>query len=105
MFRFFRDHDPAGVEIALLARVRGVADERLCAKLIRYYFHDYDPAEAEFLLSAEEVMGMLGTGPGPDVGAALERLREAESCGNVNSRDETREFIRKNLLTKQGAMR
>ncbi len=105
MFHFFRDHEPAGMELVLLGRARGEADERLCATLIRYYFEEYDPAGAEFLLSAGEIMEMLGVGQGPKVGAALELLREAERRGIVNDRDDAREFVGKNLLTKHGAMR
>ena len=36
---------------------------------------------------------------------AMERLRDAECCGTVNSREDAREFLRKNLLTKPAPMR
>ncbi|HEX8960496.1 MAG TPA: CCA tRNA nucleotidyltransferase [Geobacteraceae bacterium] len=105
MFHFFRDYEPAGVGLVLLGRVRGEAAESLCAELTRYYFDEYDPAGGELLLSAGEIMEMLGVGQGPEVGAAQGLLREAERRGIVNDGDEAREFLGKNLLTKHGAMR
>lgn len=104
MFRFFRDHEPAGVELAIVALAREEVPQRLCTELFRYYFRDY-PAEEEFLMSGKEIMGMLGVAEGPLVGSAMERLKEAERLGLVNDREEAQEFLRKNLLTKGEPMR
>lgn len=40
------------------------------------------------LLSGEEVQELLGIGPGPEVGAALARVREAQVEGRVRTREE-----------------
>lgn len=105
MFRFFRDLEPAGLELLMLAHARKELPRWLCSDLIRYRFQDYDPAERELLLSGDEIMQLLGIEPGGAVGAAMERLREAESRGLVGSSEEAREFLLKNLLTKQEPMR
>lgn len=104
MFRFFRDLEPAGLELLMLALARRELPRWLCSDLVRYCFDDYDPAERE-LLSGDEIMQMLGLEPGGAVGATMERLREAESRGLVSSSEEAREFLLKNLLTKQEPMR
>lgn len=105
MFRFFRDHEPAGVELAIVALVREEVPQRLCTELFRYYFRDYDPLEDGLLLSGGEIMGILGIDEGLAVGEAMERLKEAERLGLVNCREEAREFLRKNLLTRGEPMR
>jgi poly(A) polymerase len=104
-YRFFRDFEPAGVELALLALVRGEVSQSLCADLLNYYFNEFDPAADDLLLLGEEVMEMLGSGSGPAVGEALERLRVGERHGLVNSREEAREFILKKMLTNKESMR
>jgi hypothetical protein len=104
LFRFFRDHEPAGVELALFALARGELSQSRCAVLFSYYFNEYDPGADDLLLSGEEVMGILGSGSGPAIGEALERLRAGERRGLVNSSEEAREFLYKNLLTNQEPM-
>jgi poly(A) polymerase len=101
LFRYFREFDPAGVELALLALCRGEVTQRMCADLINYFLSDYDPGADDLLLSGDDVMRLLGCGSGPAVGEALERLRTAESRGLVNSSQEAREFLQKNLLTSK----
>lgn len=102
MFRFFRDHEPAGVELVLLALARGELSWPFSSGLVRYYFLEY-PGADEFL-SGDEVMALLGIGQGEAVGVALERLKEAERRGLVNDREEARNFLRKNLLTNGAPM-
>lgn len=104
LFRFFRDLEPAGVELVLLALARGEMSQSLCAVLFNYYFDEYDHSADDLLLSGEEVMGILGSGSGPAVGEALERLRAWERRGLVNSSEEAREFLHKYLLTNQEPM-
>ena len=104
LFRFFRDYSPAGLELALLALARGEIGAPLWDHLVDYYFNEYDAGEADVLLSGEEIMELLGIRSGPAVGAAMARLREAEAQGRVTSREEARQFLLKNLLTKEEPM-
>ncbi|MDZ7704489.1 MAG: HDIG domain-containing protein [Trueperaceae bacterium] len=46
------------------------------------------------LLDGREVMAVLGTGPGPHIGAALAFLREAEAVDDIHNRAEAVEAVR-----------
>ena len=101
MYHFYSDSDPAGPELALFALAGELARPDLCVRLVAYYFGDYLTAGAGLLLSGAEIMRLLGIGPGLAVGEAMERLREAESTGIVNTRAEAEAFLKKNQLTKE----
>jgi poly(A) polymerase len=95
MYHFFSDSDPAGPELALFALCGERACHDFCVRLVAYYFNDYLAAGAGFLLSGGEIMRLLGIGPGLAVGEAMERLKEAESTGRVNTRAEAEVFLKK----------
>ena len=101
MYRFFRDSEPAGPGLIIIALAGGATSIELCARLIAYYFSGYVTEGADLLLSGSEVMRLLGCGPGPAIGEAMERLREAESTGMVSTKAEAEDFLKKNLLTKE----
>jgi poly(A) polymerase len=103
-YRFFRDREPAGLAMVIVAAASGAIPESCCADLAAYYLHGFEAAESDLFLGGREVMAILGSGPGEAVGEAMARLREAESSGLVNSREEAREFV-KNLLTREGPLR
>jgi len=103
-FRFFRDREPAGPGMVLIALADGSISNVLSSQLLGYFAERYDKEEG-CLLSGEEIMDLLVIGEGVRVGEAMERLREAENYGIVNSREDAREFLRKNLLTKPVPMR
>ncbi|ACO45425.2 HD domain-containing protein [Deinococcus deserti] len=51
------------------------------------------PAPPPPLLSGQEVMALLNTGPGPRVGEALRAVAEAAALGEVRSAQEARDFL------------
>lgn len=99
MHRLFRDESPAGLALVLLALAGGVVTREAARRFVGYYCHEYDAEGDDLYLTGAAIMTLLGTGPGPHVGAAAARLREAESRGMINSRGEAEEFLRKNQLT------
>jgi poly(A) polymerase len=103
MFRFFRDWEPAGLGVIIVARVRGAISITAYTRFLHYFTKKYDPGLDDHLLSGGDVMEILGIPPGKAVGKALDQLREAEAGGVVNSKEEARSFI-KNLLTKEEPM-
>lgn len=100
LFRFFRDREPAGPGVLILARSDGAISEPFFSQLIGYFLREYNSEDGELFLSGGEVMEVLNIPPGKAVGEAMDRLREAEASGLVNDRDEARSFV-KNLLTKE----
>ena len=103
-YRFFRDREPAGLGMLIIARAaEAVSDDRFLS-LMGYWLRQYEAEDADLYLSGGEVMGILGAEPGKVVGEAMARLRTAEGGGLVNSREEAYQFI-KNLLTSKASMR
>lgn len=97
-FRFFRDGEPAGPAMLALAADGGLPAET-CRALADYYVREYDPLAQDLLLTGEEIMEILGIGPGKKLGEILRKLRTAEASGEVADPDEACLFI-KNQLTK-----
>jgi poly(A) polymerase len=100
MYRFFRDREPAGPGMLVIARAAGAVSDASFSCLMRYWLLEYDADDADLFLTGGEIMTLLGVPPGHTVGEAMARLREAEGSGHVTSREEARQFI-KNLLTKE----
>ena len=103
MHRFFRDRDPAGPGLVITALACGTVSGLLAARLLEYFVRDYDAAGGDLLLSGDEVMAVAGIGEGERVGEIMAALRDAESRGLVNDREEARVFV-KNLLTREAPM-
>lgn len=97
-FRFFRDNEPAGPAMLALAAEGGLASD-ICRVLADYFIREYDPLAQDLLLTGEEIMELLGIGPGRELGEILTRLRRAEAAGEVANKEEAGIFI-KNQLTK-----
>ena len=104
MYRFFRDREPAGLGLVIVALAAGALAEGCGARLAAYFLLDYRAGEEDLFLTGGEIMNILGTGPGEAIGEAMARLREAESTGLVGNREEAREFV-KNLLTREVPLR
>lgn len=100
MFRFFRDSEPAGPGALIIAFAQKLLPCELCADMAKFHFTVYPNVREDTFLSGEEIMAILGTGPGRQVGEAVKFLRDAESAGLVNSKAEAFDYIHKNLLTK-----
>lgn len=97
LYRFFRDRAPGGAELVILPLAARLIDPEMAARLVSFYFYDYRPTDANLLLSGDQVMDLLGVGPGPRLGRILESLREAESAGQVSTVEEAREFLLKTV--------
>lgn len=102
LFRFFRDRLPSGAELVILPLAARLVDPETAGRLVAYYFRGYRTDAANLLLSGDQVMELLGIGPGQRLGMILETLREAESTGQVSTIGEAREFLLKNQLTSAG---
>jgi poly(A) polymerase len=100
MYRFFRDREPAGLGMLIIARATEAVSDECFLSLMRYWLQEYEAQDDELFLPGGEIMGILGVPPGQVVGEAMARLRAAEASGMVSSREEARRFI-KNLLTKE----
>lgn len=96
MVRYLADAGAAGsvLPLAELAR-QGDRLLPLCRSLLLFLKEEWRPKEADLLLSGADVMALLGLSPGPEVGKALEELRDAESRGKIETAGDARAFLQK----------
>ena len=111
IYRFWRDTGPAGVDICLLALAdylatvgptldhdRWLAYVETQQQLLNRYFLDYARSVAPApLLSGHDLIDIFDLQPGPEIGAVLEALREAQAAGEVASQGEALEWVRRYL--------
>ncbi len=73
---------------------------RLWALVHAFYQKSLKPIEeAPRLLNGHDVMTILGIGPGPQIGLILDGLEEARIEGEVGSREEAEEWVRRHAGT------
>jgi tRNA nucleotidyltransferase/poly(A) polymerase len=108
VYRFFRDTQPAGVDVALhmladhlathgpdLDRERWRLRVEMARTLLEEYFaRKEETIEPPPLLSGHDVMSELGVSPGPHIGRWLEALREAQAAGEISTREEALALLR-----------
>jgi len=114
IYRYFKAHGAAGVEIVFLALADFLAgyvgppppvawNERLDAAsaLLRAYFENPEEAvNPPPLLTGDDLMAELNLRPGPRVGALLEAVREAQAGGDVSDRAAALALAREQLNNK-----
>ncbi|MFZ0546227.1 MAG: HD domain-containing protein [Candidatus Promineifilaceae bacterium] len=111
VFRFFKSAGTAGLDVVFLALADNLAtydgrDEdgnlgRMLAAaevLYRHYFEQYEETiRPPMLLDGNQLMKVLGLGPGRQVGRLLALIQEAQAAGEVATREEAVELARKQL--------
>jgi putative nucleotidyltransferase with HDIG domain len=109
-FRFFRDLEREAQDLLLLsladaAAVRGVSPVevwrgpggRLVADLLSGWKEDQVQA-SEPLLRGDDIMAAFALPPGPEVGRLLALAREARALGQVGSREEALDYLRRSKV-------
>ena len=102
LVRFRRDAQPfvfEAIVLSLADRVATRGERTPPQSLARHFRIARDvfgdtPSPPRRLLGGEEVMSLLGVGPGATVGRALEVLQEEIECGDVATPDQARAFLR-----------
>ncbi len=108
VYRFLRDTEEAGVDVLLHALADhaaiyppGIEDERwprlvaLVARMLAEYWERRAQGVAPRpLLSGHDLIRELGVEPGPEIGALLEAVREAQAGGEVDTREEALALVR-----------
>ena len=111
VFRYYRATGDAGVEAVLLALAETVAaygprlphdlwQQHLEAArtLLAAWWERHDEVVAPPpLLSGHDLMQTLGVAPGPQLGALLEGLLEAQAAGEITTREEALAWVKKRL--------
>ncbi len=113
IYRYFRDTGEAGIDILFLSladhlATRGprldLAQWREHARTVEYVLSQHFEQESlslpPKLVDGHDLINIFGMGPGPDVGKILEAVREAQTSGELTTRQEALAYIRDHLLTK-----
>ena len=108
IYRYFRDSGDVGIDIIFLnladhlaARGPMMELEKWCehaeamAYVIDKRFGEEDIVAPPKLISGHDLVDTLGMSPGPEVGRLLEAVREAQAAGEVNTKEEALQFVRK----------
>ncbi|MBN1965445.1 MAG: CCA tRNA nucleotidyltransferase [Anaerolineae bacterium] len=112
IYRFWRDCGAAGLDVCLLALADTLASAgphldpaawshflQTTGALLDGYFGVENPKVVDLppLVSGGELMAALGLEPGPQIGALLEAIREAQATGLIHSPAEALALARKQL--------
>jgi hypothetical protein len=118
IYRFFRDTHDAGVEIALLS----LADDRatvgynddadqssregaeyhalletVTALLDAYFNHQGSVIAPAPLLTGRDLIDRFGLEQGPAIGRLLAALSEAQATGQITTREDAQEWVRRTV--------
>lgn len=110
VYRFWRAAGDAGVDICLLsiADLMAIYGHTLPQELLEHhievvrtlleaYWERPEEIRPQALLNGNDLMEMFGLSPGPRIGELLESLWEAQAVGEVGTKEQAGEFIRKQL--------
>jgi poly(A) polymerase len=113
-YRFFHELGKDGLDLAILALSNSLSaktlefhwpllpdpsgdlsiTKRVVGELLRYYFEEFARKPPKPLLDGQEIMKVLKIPPGRTVGLVLEKLKEAELTGKIQTRQEALEFLK-----------
>ncbi|HNS49698.1 MAG TPA: hypothetical protein PKO09_00770 [Anaerolineae bacterium] len=116
VYRFFRDTGDAGVAVLFLSlsdlqaapgagrdASAGQALLGWAVGMMRDYFERYSEAVAPLpLVDGHDLMEAFRLPPGPQVGALLEAVREAQAAGELATREAALDLVRRLLLHPAG---
>ncbi len=117
IYRYFRDAEGAGIDILFLALADYLATHgpeldieewRQHNLLINYILTEHMKQESEVLpvklVDGHELMDIFGLRPGRLVGELLAGVREAQMAGELSTREEAIELVRKELENRRCGM-
>jgi poly(A) polymerase len=114
IYRYFRDTGDTGIDILFLSladhlATRGMETDilqwREHCRMIEYVLNKYIEEEnltaPPKLIDGHDIMHSFGINQGPQVGELLEAVKEAQAAGEVNSREQAIDYIKRLLEEKR----
>jgi poly(A) polymerase len=115
IYRYFRDTGEVGIDTLFLnladhLATRGPRLDRagwqehtnIVDYLLRQYYEQQNQVRPVKLVNGHDLMSIFSISPGPLLGELLEAVREAQAAGEVATRKEALEYVRKHLITGEG---
>ncbi len=113
IYRYFREVGEAGIDILFLSLADHIATRgpnlnpvhwREHTQLVDYVLARRTEQETRVvppkLVSGDDLIGLFGLKPGPQIGQLLELAREAQAAGELSNREEALNYLREHLLDK-----
>lgn len=110
IYRYFRDTDEAGIATVFLnladhlaARgpnlelVAWEAHTRVANYILEEHFKQSAVIKQEKLIDGDDLINVFGLEPGPEIGNILEQVNEAQAAGEITTREEALEYVKKLL--------
>lgn len=110
IYRYFRDTGDAGIDILYLSLADHLAARgphlvpdgwREHTRVVEYVlvqrFEQESIAHPPKLVDGNDLIDIFGMSPGPELGQILEVMREAQAEGEITTRDEALEYIKRAL--------
>jgi poly(A) polymerase len=108
IYRFFRDTSEAGIDLLFLCLADHLATRgplldpidwrehaRLTAYVLDRHFEEENLSMPPKIIDGHDVMQTLGSSPGPLIGELLEALREARAAGEITTRAQALEYLKR----------
>jgi poly(A) polymerase len=116
IYRYFRDTGEVGIDILFLNLADHLATRgphldlagwqehtRIVDYILEQYYEQQSQVRPVKLVDGHDLMNIFGLAPGPLLGELLEVVREAQAAGEVTTREEAVEYVRKQLIDREVA--
>ncbi|HEY41650.1 MAG TPA: CCA tRNA nucleotidyltransferase [Dehalococcoidia bacterium] len=116
IYRYFRDTGEVGIDTLFLNLADHLATRgphldsagwqehtRIVDYILEQYYEQQSQVSPVKLIDGHDLMNIFGLTPGPLLGELLESVREAQATGEVATREEALEYVRKQLTVEEGA--
>jgi tRNA nucleotidyltransferase/poly(A) polymerase len=118
VYRFFRDTDGTGVDVLLHAladhlatyapgdglRSRAALLTLVQRMLAAYWDRQRETVQPPKLINGRDLLAAFHLAPGPQIGAALELVREAQAAGEVQTREQALDLVRRWLASSKTSL-
>ncbi len=114
IYRYFRDTGEVGIDTLFLNladhlatrgphldRAGWLEHTRIVDYLLKQHYEQQSQVRPVKLINGHDLMNIFGLSPGPLLGELLEAVREAQAAGEVTTREEALEYVRKHLAARE----
>ena len=118
IYRYFRDTADSGIDTLVLSLADHLASRgpmlemegweqhvEVTQYMLAKWFQEETTVSPPKLINGHDLIEEFGMSPGPELGKLLEAVREAQASGEIQSRGDALDFVRKELNTNHAPKR